>query len=482
MSLKPVIMWFRQDLRIADNPALNHAAESGKPVLPVFVYDDQSPDVRPYGAAQDWWLYHSLQSLSQHLDIMKLNLILRRGPGEDVIRNLVEEVDADAICWNRRYGKGEQAIDASLKAWANETTIEARSFGGMLLHEPTMARTQSGNPYKVYTPFWKNFVANDPVRKPLPAPDGMTMAGGNIESDVLEDWDLLPTKPDWAGGIADEWTPGEAGAEKCLEQFLSKNLQDYNMMRDQPGPDRTSKMSPHLRFGEVSPYQLWHACYDQRHTAGPKAREVWAKELVWREFSYHLLHHWPDLNEANFQEKFDGFPWKTDKEALKAWQKGQTGYPIVDAGMRQLWKTGWMHNRVRMIVASFLVKHLLIDWREGEKWFWDTLVDGDPASNPAQWQWVAGSGADAAPYFRIFNPMLQGEKFDKNGQYIREYVPELTELPDKYIHTPWEAPEEILEDAGVTLGDNYPHPIVNHQEARKRALAALGATRPSTAD
>ena len=482
MSDKPIILWFRQDLRLSDNPALNRAAESGRPVLPVFVYDSQSPDVRSYGAAQKWWLNHSLNSLSQSLEKIRLPLLLLRAPAEDAIRNLIVETGADAICWNRRYGKGEQAIDASIKAWAKEKSVDAKSFGGMLLHEPDVARTQTGNPYKVYTPFWKKFSANGPVRKPLSAPDAVKSFDAYPTGEKLEDWGLLPTRPDWAGDIAAEWTPGESGAEERLDQFLAENLCDYDTMRDHPGPDRTSKLSPHLRFGEVSPYQLWHACHDQRRRADPKAREVWAKELVWREFSYHLLHHWPDLHESNFQEKFDAFPWKENKNALSAWQKGQTGYPIVDAGMRQLWQTGWMHNRVRMIVASFLVKHLLIDWREGERWFWDTLVDGDPAANPAQWQWVAGSGADAAPYFRIFNPMLQGEKFDKEGQYIRQYVPELAEMPDKYIHTPWEAPGDVLKTADVVLGETYPHPIVDHQAARKRALEALETTRPPAED
>ena len=475
-SDRPIIMWFRQDLRVSDNPALHYASGSGKPLVALFILDEQSPDIRAMGAAQKWWLHHSLASLSRSLDNLGGTLHLKQGPADDIIRDLVETLDASEVVWNRRYGEGEQAVDAGLKSWCADNDRVAHSFDGLLMHEPAKVTTKKGDPYKVYTPFWKNLSSGDPVRDLCPAPKSIKWSDATISGDALDDWGLLPTKPNWAGGIAEEWTPGEAGAEARLDEFLSDNLRDYPIARDLPGPDRTSKMSPHLRFGEVSPHQLWHACHDGRRTASEKAREVWAKELVWREFSYHLLHHWPALHEENFNDRFDEFPWDRNEEALEAWKRGRTGYPIVDAGMRQLWQHGWMHNRVRMIVGSFLVKHLLIDWREGERWFWDTLVDGDPASNPAQWQWVAGSGADAAPYFRVFNPMLQGEKFDGKGTYIRRFVPELKDLPDTYIHTPWEASKEVLKKAGVVLGDTYPHPLVDHKEARERALEAFQIT------
>ncbi len=471
----PVIVWFRQDLRLKDNPALHHAVESGKPVIAVFVLDEASPDVRIFGAAQKWWLHHSLEQLKEALAKLNVQLLLLKGPAEAVIETLRIDTGADTIVWNRRYGAGEQAVDASIKQAFADRGLTARSFNGLLMHEPARVRTGSGTFYKVYTPFWRKFSAEAVVRSPLPAPAEIRPALHKAASDTLKDWALLPVSPDWSGGINAEWTPGELGAEQRLETFLNQNLGAYNEARDRPGPDRTSKLSPHLRFGEISPHTLWQACFDGRWAAEGLAREVWAKELVWREFSYHLLHNFPGLGESNFQNKFDGFPWRQDPEALRLWQTGQTGYPIVDAGMRQLWQTGWMHNRVRMIVGSFLVKHLMIDWREGERWFWDCLVDGDPASNTASWQWIAGTGADAAPYFRIFNPMMQGGRFDRTGEYVRQYVPELAALPDKHLHTPWEAPEQALLDAGIALGETYPLPMVDHKDARERALGALNS-------
>ena len=476
-SNKPIIMWFRQDLRLSDNPALKYAVETGKPVVALYIHDEISPDIRPMGAAQKWWLHHSLASLGKSLGKLGNKLILRSGGAGDVISKLAEQVDASAICWNRRYGDGEQAVDAEIKRNFKDKGLEAKSFAGHLMHEPSLVRTGSDKPYRVYTPFWKKFNEKGPPRHPFMAPKAFESYSGDIHSDSLEDWSFLPTKPNWATQIADEWTPGESAAYERANIFLKDNLRAYDSARDQPGPDRTSKLSPYLRFGEISPYTLWHECYSNSHTAEGKPREIWAKELVWREFSYHLLQEWPHLRNENFNTKFDAFPWDKNQTALTAWKTGQTGYPIVDAGMRQLWQTGWMHNRVRMIVGSFLVKHLLIDWREGEKWFWDTLLDADPASNPAQWQWVAGTGADAAPYFRIFNPILQAEKFDKDGSYIKKYVPELAKLPVKFLPAPWDAPKGELQMAGIVLGETYPYPIVDHKKARERALAALQTSR-----
>ncbi len=430
------------------------------------------------GAAQKWWLHHSLVSLSDDLKRLGVPLTLLRGAATDVIDALCQETGADSICWNRRYGAGEQAVDATIKSTFRGT---AKSFGGHLLHEPSLVRTGTDMPYRVYTPFWKKFCAMGPPRQPVSAPKTLTPCVTLPTGDALDDWKLLPRKPDWSPSLAQAWTPGEAGAHQRRNAFLADNLRAYDTARDLPGPDRTSRLSPHLRFGEISPYQLWHDAFDTRHTAEGKAREIWAKELVWREFAYHLLQEYPHLDESNFNGKFDTFPWQSNPQALSAWQKGQTGYPIIDAGMRQLYQTGWMHNRVRMIVGSFLVKHLLIDWREGEKWFWDTLVDGDPASNPAQWQWVAGTGADAAPYFRIFNPIMQAQKFDTDGSYIHKYVPELKNLPAQHLPAPWEAPESVLRQAGVELGKTYPKPIVDHKQARARALEALNQSKDAIA-
>ncbi|MEP0942177.1 MAG: deoxyribodipyrimidine photo-lyase [Rhizobiaceae bacterium] len=472
----PVIVWLRQDLRLSDNPALHHAVtdQPNAAILFLYILDEVSEGTRAMGAAQKWWLHHSLTSLGRDIQALGGQLILRSGPATDIIDDVMQQSGAVKICWNRRYGEGEQNVDRQVKAKYGDA---AKSFGGMLLHEPSQIRTGSDMPYKVYTPFWKKLCAGPPPRLPLPRPDHVPGAGPQLESEELASWSLLPTSPDWAGEIHQNWQPGEAGAGKQLAKFAAENINSYGANRDFPGPDRTARISPHLRFGEISPYQLWHASFpsggSRLDETSQKSRETWRKELVWREFSYHLLQEWPDLDSQNFNPKFDGFPWTTQPEKLAAWQSGQTGYPIVDAGMRQLWRTGWMHNRVRMIVGSFLVKHLLIDWREGERWFWDTLVDGDPAANPAQWQWVAGTGADAAPYFRIFNPILQAQKFDPKGTYIHQYVPELAKLPAKFLAAPWEAPEWELAKAGVRLGETYPKPIVDHQQARSRALDAL---------
>ncbi|MEL6946368.1 MAG: deoxyribodipyrimidine photo-lyase [Pseudomonadota bacterium] len=466
----PAIMWFRQDLRLHDNPALVSAVETGKPLLCIYILDEVSPDVRPMGSAQKWWLHHSLMSLMKYLNQLGSELILFRGPAVEVVESIRESTGADAIFWNRRYGAGEQAVDARIKA---NFVGEAISRAGMLMHEPSAVRTGSGGPYKVFTPFWKAFRSGPPPRQPLPAPSKILPFTAAAESDALADWDLLPTQPDWSGGLAEAWQPGEAGAAQNLKRFSAEFADRYDTERDLPGPDRTSRLSPHLRFGEISPHQIWHTIALRGVDAVSAARETYLKELVWREFAYHLLQEWPNLHEENFNAKYDVFPWGTNEAFLKAWQRGETGYPIVDAGMRQLWQTGWMHNRVRMIVGSFLVKHLLLDWRAGEAWFWDTLVDGDPASNSSQWQWVAGTGADAAPYFRIFNPIMQAEKFDPHGTYIKRYVPELKDLPAKYLGAPWDAPLGDLRAAGIKLGETYPLPIVEHKAAREKALAAL---------
>ena len=348
------------------------------------------------------------------------------------------------------------------------------SFAGRLLHEPARMETKAGGPFKVYTPFWRAVENGGEPRDPLPAPGSLAAPERFPASEKLRDWKLLPEMPDWSREIADCWTPGEAAARRRLENFIEHGLDGYADRRDRPADTKaTSGLSPHLALGEISPFQLWHATRSLPGNIAGRDLTTWRKEIVWREFCHHLLYHFPRLGDENYNERFDDFPWRSDEAALEAWQKGRTGYPIVDAGMRQLWRTGWMHNRVRMIAASFLTKHLLIDWREGEAWFWDTLVDADQASNAANWQWVAGSGADAAPYFRIFNPILQGEKFDPDGVYVRRCVPEIARLPDKYIHKPWKAPEADLEMAGIRLGETYPGPIVEHKGATAKGARRL---------
>jgi len=476
----PVIVLFRHDLRIGDNRALYTASQSGKPVIPVFVWDEQtSRNGRPIGGARRWWLHHSLTSLAASLEECEANLILKRGKTETVVDALIKDTGADMVLWNRRYDPPGLEIDTGLKAELSRRGIAAESFEGHLLHEPYRLKTGAGGYYRVYTPFWHALTAGPEPRDPIPTVKKLKASHREIASDRLGDWALLPRHPNWAKGFAMDWTPGEAGANEKLADFLSDAISSYKHDRDMPGTNGTSRLSPHLAHGEITPFQILHALKSPKVKDKHSGPETFRKEVGWREFSYHLLFNNPELHTSNFNASFDQFDWENDQDRFDAWKQGQTGYPIVDAGMRQLWRTGWMHNRVRMIVASFLIKHLLIDWRKGEGWFWDTLVDADPASNAASWQWVAGSGADAAPYFRIFNPILQGEKFDPEGAYVREFIPELQNMPDRYLHKPWAAPEAVLQAAKVDLGTSYPRPIVDHQAARRRALEAYAKTRTS---
>ncbi|MCO5063500.1 MAG: DNA photolyase family protein [Rhizobiaceae bacterium] len=469
MAEKPIIVLFRHDLRVRDNGALSDAASSGRPVIPLFVLSDGEDDARPPGAASRWWLHHSLKALVKSLDGLGGRLVMRRGASLAVVPAIAAEVGAEAVLWNRRYDPHAMNADRRLNEALRTQGLRTKSFDGHLLHEPSRLITQSGSFYKVFKPFWNALSASPEPRDPIDPPRSLYAYAGKLSSEQLEDIVPLPT-PDWAGGLRESWTPGEQGAIAALGTFVRENLDGYATGRDFPA-HLTSRLSPHLAHGEITPFTILAAIAKKSKTAGSDAVKF-KQEVGWREFCYHLRFHRPDLGRRNFQPAFDNFPWRKDKPRLRAWQRGLTGYPIVDAGMRELWQTGTMHNRVRMITASFLTKHLLIDWREGECWFWDTLVDADPASNPANWQWVAGSGADAAPYFRIFNPVLQGEKFDPKGEYVRTYVPELSELPDHLVHQPWEAPAALLEKAGIVLGKNYPAPIVDHAAARAQALAA----------
>lgn len=472
------LLWLRADLRLADNPALLAAAQA-RALIVVFV-DETNPGLRRRGGASAWWLHHSLEALGKALAEKGQSLHILRGDSARLIPQLAREWQVDLVCWNRRYGQAERDVDAGIKSALREEGRQVASFNGALMYEPMEIRSKAGGPMRVFTPFWRACQAAREPARPVPAPAALPpcpLLALPAEATSLAGLGLLPTRPDWAGGLRAEWQPGEAGAAQRLEAFLEGALKDYAENRNRPDRLSTSRLSPHLAFGEISPRQIWHASEAARlaglAAGGPRDLEVFYSELGWREFSYHLLFHYPDLARKNYQPKFDSFPWQDDMPALQAWQRGLTGYPIVDAGMRELWQTGFMHNRVRMIVASFLIKHLMIDWRAGEAWFWDTLCDADPASNAASWQWVAGSGADAAPYFRIFNPVTQGEKFDPEGAYVRRFVPEIARLPDKFLQKPWEAPHPIRRAAGISSGETYPSPLVQHEHARQRALAAF---------
>jgi len=466
----PAILWLRNDLRLADHAALHAAIETGRPVVPVFILDDESPGSWAPGGGSRWWLHHSLTALRQSLADRGAGLILRRGDSVAIIAEIVEQT-----------GTAEVFTGGSADPWARRVDkAAADALGGRLhrlrtatLFHPDSVRTKTGGAFSVYTPFANACLALGGPKPPLPAPANIR-TGKAPRSDRLEDWGLLPTKPDWAAGLRDTWTPGEAGAMDRAEAFLTQGLAGYAAARDRPAGDGTSMLSPHMHFGEISAAQLWHMAHRR---PGGEGRQIFIRELLWREFCANLLWHNPGLPETPLKPEFAAMPWRDDTPALTAWQQGRTGVPIVDAGMRQLWQTGWMHNRVRMIVASFLIKHLMIPWQAGQAWFWDTLVDADLASNAGNWQWVAGCGADAAPYFRIFNPVLQGRKFDADGDYVRQFVPELARVDKRHIHAPWEAPPDALAEAGVILGTTYPSPIVDLAAGRARALDAYASIR-----
>ncbi|MGN6572116.1 MAG: cryptochrome/photolyase family protein [Pseudolabrys sp.] len=458
------IVWFRQDLRIGDNPALAAAGKHG-PVVPLYILDEEGR--RPLGAASRWWLHHSLTALEENLG----GLVLRRGDPAKALLEIAKTAGADRIVWNRCHEPDAIARDEAVVDALAARGIAVEGFNGNLLHEPTEVKTKTGGPFKVYTPFWRACRARQVAPPQRAAQPNVRIQG--IVTDTLASWKLLPTKPNWAAGWSKYWTPGEKGAHARLDAFVRSDLKDYATARDRMAGRNTSLLSPHLHFGEISPRQVFARIAMAGDRPGiSQAAAKFEAELGWREFCAHLLYHFPTIATDNWRTEFDKFPWQRSAAHLKAWQRGRTGYPMVDAGMRELWTTGWMHNRVRMIVASFLVKHLRMHWRDGEAWFWDTLVDADLANNAGNWQWVAGSGADASPYFRIFNPMIQGEKFDPDGAYVRRWCPELKNLPDKFIHAPFDAGADVLENAGIKLGRDYPKPVVDHAEAREAALAA----------
>lgn len=447
------IVWFRQDLRLSDNPALAHAIKSGGKIIPVYILDDKAAGQWALGGAARWWLHHALADLSDSLQKAGAQLIVRRGDALTELLKLITEKKAPQIFWNRRYEPYAIAQDKAIKEKLSDAGLNVESFSARLLNEPWTIKNGSGLPFRVFTPYWKACLKklhSDGVPAPLPAPKKILGFDKKLRSDDL---DLLPTKPDWSKGLAARWQVGEKAAQKTLHDFIDDNLMHYTVERDFPAKDTTSHLSPYLAHGQISPRQCWHAIQTglasgtippHKHAEADK----FLAEIGWREFAYHLLFHFPETPTKPLYTKFEKFPWRKNDKDLRAWQQGRTGYPIVDAGMRQLWQTGWMHNRVRMVVGSLLVKHLLLPWQSGAQWFWDTLVDADLASNTLGWQWIAGCGADAAPYFRIFNPTTQAEKFDKDDLYIKQYVPEYG-------------------------SKSYPKPIVDHDLARKRALEAL---------
>lgn len=461
------LMWFRNDLRLTDNPALVWAAARGE-VLPVFILNAHDGTREPGGASR-WWLHHSLQALMQ-----KVPLLLACGDPAAVLPEIIKTYGVSAVSWNRLYEPAAQARDAALKETLRADGITVESHAGNLLFEPWSIRNQSGAGFKVFTPFWKH-CRQKQIADELPAPKVRWLKhSGGTDLNALG---LLPTKPNWAKGWEDIWQPGEDGAWARFEEFIDGGLQGYAADRDQPAKPHSSRLSAALHFGEISVRSMYHRLVHVQETEPRLAKDVekFLSELGWRDFAHHVLHHAPKLATENWKAAFDAYPWRDARSEaaadLRAWQQGQTGYPLVDAGMRELWQTGFMHNRVRMVVASFLIKHLRIDWREGERWFWDTLVDADLANNAASWQWVAGSGADASPYFRIFNPFGQGEKFDADGTYVRRWCPELAQLRNEVIHKPWQASSLELKAAGTELGTTYPKPIVNHEAARTAAMA-----------
>ena len=482
-AMPTTIVWFRNDLRLDDNPALDAAmAPQGRRgnVVPVFIWAPEEEAPWEPGAASRWWLHFSLLRLAASLEKAGAPLVIRRGPSLDSLRSLAREYAATHVVWNRRYEPAVIARDTAIKKSLADDGLHAESFNGGLLFEPVHVATKEGKPYQVFTPFWRSLLARDeplkPVAKPkqLCAAESISPAAERTVS--VESLKLLPAVH-WTNTMATAWTPGEVGAHKRLKSFLDPHLFAYGSQRDRPDHEGTSSLSPHLHFGEISPRRIWHAVRDAvdgkpalQITGGA---EVYMRELGWREFASHLLYHFPHTPEAPLRRDFSAFPWANDPIGLRSWQRGRVGFPVVDAGMRQLWSTGWMHNRVRMIVASFLVKDLRISWQEGSRWFWDTLVDADLAANTLGWQWAAGCGADAAPYFRIFNPTSQGNRFDPDGSYVRQWVPELAKLSADDIHEPAATEVSVLLRAGITLGKEYPEPIVDHAQARTAALAAL---------
>ncbi|MCH8240273.1 MAG: deoxyribodipyrimidine photo-lyase [Proteobacteria bacterium] len=479
MTAQPIIIWFRQDLRLQGHAALAAAVAMCAPIIPLYILDDETPGRWAPGGASRWWLHESLKTLDADLRKRGSRLVLARGPALDVLSDLARETRASAIYWSRCYEPWAVKLERALHRELEGAGVRCRRFSGSLLFEPEDVRTAAGGPYRAFAHFHKACTNIDAPAARLNAPATLPRVADGVDGDRLEAWGLQPAKPDWTSGMAAAWTPGEKGARARLDKFIAERLENYQSARELPGVDGTSQLSPHLHFGEIAPRDVWNAV--SRAAAGAKGgkldegAECLLRELVWRDFSHHLLFHWPHLTSTPLRTEYANFPWREDADALRAWQEGRTGYPIIDAGMRELWATGWMHHRVRMIVASFLVKHLLISWQSGAEWFHDTLVDADLASNCTNWQVVAGCGADTAEENRIINPLSQGRAIDPEGVYIKSWVPEFAKLPGNRIHAPWQASEDELSQARVRLGETYPEPMVKLPAARERALKAYAA-------
>lgn len=483
--MAPAIVWFRQDLRLTDNPALLAAAASGGPVIPVFIWAPEEEGAWAPGRGARWWLPRSLSALDAALQERGSRLLFRRGPSLDALRALAAETGAAAVYWNRRFEPAAVGRDAAVRAGLAAAGLQTLTGNAGLLFEPEAVHTRAGRPFQVFGSFWKACLSLPQPPAPAPAPAWLpapaqwpaSEAGPPADPGFL----APPARPSAPAGA---WAPGEAGACRRFAAFLAQDLATYPDTRDCPAGLGTSTLSPHLHWGELGPRQLWHevqARAAMAESAGwARGAGTFLREVGWREFAYHLLAHFPHTAGQPLRPDFSRFPWAADPAALRRWQNGETGYPVVDAGLRELRETGWMHNRARMVAASFLVKHLLLPWTDGAAWFWDTLVDADLANNTLNWQWTAGCGADAAPFFRIFNPVVQGEKFDPHGDYVRRWVPELAGLPAQYIHRPWAAPPAVLAAAKVAVGRTYPAPAVDHQFARRRALAALQSLKTRT--
>ena len=469
MKKELTIFWFRQDLRLSDNLAFTAALEKGD-VLPIYILDQENVGDFALGGASRWWLHHSLQALDESLQ-GKLNLYT--GEASTIIASLQQRFTILGVYWSRCYEPWRMSRDKVIKQTLLSQGVCVESFNGSLLNEPWTILKNDNSPYKIFTPYYRKASQVDNYISPLPPPKSLASLQVDQEASKLHELSLLP-KTTWDSEFYHCWEPGELGAQSTLHKFLNKGISHYKIGRDFPALKTVSTLSPHLHFGEISPRQVSNALLS---VPDDDNREHFKRELGWREFSYYLLFHWPELPNNNLKNNLDNFPWDNNLDWLAQWQQGLTGYPLVDAGMRELWQTGFMHNRVRMITASFLVKNLLINWRLGASWFWDCLVDADLASNSASWQWVAGCGTDASPYFRIFNPVTQGEKFDANGEYTKRYLPELKNLPNKYLFRPWEAPPEVLEKANIILGETYPLPIVDIKASRQTALDTYEITK-----
>ncbi len=471
--MKRALLWFRRDLRLTDNPALKAALRECDEVIPLYIHAPQEEEPWNPGGASRWWLHHSLSELTSQLRARGSDLLILRGPSLDTLESLTAEHRISHLYWNRLYEPAMIERDKGIKRRLLEQGVECHSANAALLFEPWQIANRSGAPFRVFTPFWRNCRQRlHELGAPQAAPSKLKPPSARYRGLRPDDLKLLPDLP-WDVGLSENWQPGEKGALKRLQAFKRRTLEDYDETRDLPASQGTSRLSPHLHFGEIGPRQIFHALYAQATTPAG-GTESFLRELGWREFAHHLLYHFPQTDQSPLNSKFKHFPWGWAKqlpEELAAWQQGRTGIPIVDAGMRELWHTGWMHNRVRMIVASLLTKNLGLHWLEGARWFWDTLVDADLANNTLGWQWTAGCGADAAPFFRIFNPVRQGQRFDPEGSYVRRWVPELARLPNARLHAPWEADRKALAAAGIDPGVTYPQPIVDLKQSREQALS-----------